>query len=83
MTSTPPLPASDPAGAGTEWMRRAACAERLHACSSPARLESAHDALAVCERCPVHVECLMFALRNGIREGVWGGMRARARRVTI
>ena len=46
-------------------------------------------AKAVCQRCPVTVECLAWALDNRHEEGVWGGldmaerhdMRRRARPV--
>jgi WhiB family redox-sensing transcriptional regulator len=30
-------------------------------------------ALAVCSRCPVQVECLMYAVATGQQHGVWGG----------
>ncbi|MBI1757996.1 MAG: WhiB family transcriptional regulator [Actinobacteria bacterium] len=32
------------------------------------------DAKAVCDRCPVEAYCLTWALTNGIRHGIWGGM---------
>jgi WhiB family transcriptional regulator, redox-sensing transcriptional regulator len=31
-------------------------------------------AKAVCESCPVRVQCLDHAVRNGERYGVWGGL---------
>jgi WhiB family transcriptional regulator, redox-sensing transcriptional regulator len=41
-------------------------------------------AKAVCQLCPVQVQCLDYALRNSIRYGIWGGLseqeRARERR---
>jgi WhiB family transcriptional regulator, redox-sensing transcriptional regulator len=41
-------------------------------------------AKAVCQLCPVRVQCLNYALRNSIRHGIWGGLkeeeRARERR---
>jgi len=41
-------------------------------------------AKAVCQLCPVRVQCLDYALRNSIRYGIWGGLdgeeRARERR---
>jgi WhiB family transcriptional regulator, redox-sensing transcriptional regulator len=41
-------------------------------------------AKAVCALCPVRGQCLDYALRNSIRNGIWGGLneaeRARERR---
>ena len=41
-------------------------------------------AKAVCQLCPVRVQCLDYALRNSIRYGIWAGLngeeRARERR---
>ena len=34
----------------------------------------AKKAKAVCNRCAVVAECLAFAQKNGIIEGVWGGL---------
>jgi WhiB family redox-sensing transcriptional regulator len=34
----------------------------------------------VCAVCTVKVECLEYALLNGIDQGVWGGASERARR---
>ncbi len=41
-------------------------------------------AAAVCARCPVRAQCLDYALRYSIKQGIWGGLnkeeRARERR---
>jgi WhiB family redox-sensing transcriptional regulator len=41
-------------------------------------------AKAVCQLCPVRVQCLDYALRKPIRHGIWGGLneeeQARERR---
>lgn len=29
---------------------------------------------AICEACPVQTECLSFAIENGERHGIWGGL---------
>jgi WhiB family transcriptional regulator, redox-sensing transcriptional regulator len=34
----------------------------------------------ICVDCPVRVECLEYALRHGIDQGVWGGASERQRR---
>jgi WhiB family transcriptional regulator, redox-sensing transcriptional regulator len=47
--------------------------------SGPA-IAQANEAKAVCQRCPVAVECLEFALRTGQDSGVWGGMTKEERR---
>jgi hypothetical protein len=38
------------------------------------------EVVEACGACPVRVECLNAALRDNIRDGVWGGMSERARR---
>ncbi len=42
--------------------------------------ESPRDAKKVCGYCEVKPECLQYALDNGERFGVWGGMTERERR---
>lgn len=41
-------------------------------------------AKAICARCPARAQCLDYALRNSINDGIWGGLnqeeRARERR---
>ena len=37
-------------------------------------------AQAYCRRCDVQAECLAYALANGEREGIWGGLTESARR---
>ena len=39
-----------------------------------------HKAKAVCTVCMVKAECLEFALVNGEKFGIWGGMSERERR---
>jgi len=46
----------------------------------PRKGESPTEAIAVCEACPVRVECLVTAMVNGERYGVWGGTAERTRR---
>jgi WhiB family redox-sensing transcriptional regulator len=37
-------------------------------------------AKAVCAGCPVVMECRVYALRVGEREGIWGGLTPKERR---
>jgi len=37
------------------------------------------EALAVCRRCPVQPDCLIFALRTNQKNGIWGGKTERER----
>jgi WhiB family redox-sensing transcriptional regulator len=51
--------------------------------TGPARIaynRQVQAAKAVCRRCPVRVECLDFALREGIDVGIWGGATENERR---
>ena len=62
------------------WQRDAACKE----CDDPAIFFPEHGgtataAVEVCSRCPVRVECLAWAIAEGIDHGVFGGVSARAR----
>lgn len=47
----------------------------VHAAEERARLTEL--AKSYCRDCPVRLECLDFALRNGIKDGVWGGLSER------
>ena len=38
------------------------------------------EALAVCATCPVRAQCLEQALRDGERDGIWGGATPEERR---
>ena len=64
-------PAYDPPG---PWRAQAACrglpADLFH----PELGANAKAAKAVCQRCPVAQECLIYALSNTVEFGVWGGL---------
>jgi hypothetical protein len=45
----------------------------------PGRGESLADAKAVCTRCLVRPECLLYALEHDEPHGVWGGLSVRER----
>ena len=65
-----------------DWRRRAACAEVDPALWHPniGHEEDAQTARAICHTCPVEGDCLIFALDNDIRYGIWGGMSDTDRR---
>lgn len=46
----------------------------------PERGASTKEAKAVCQGCVVRVECLEYALANGEKFGIWGGLSERERR---
>ena len=70
---------------GGDWLFRAAC--RMEepelffpvGTSGPALVQTAR-AKAVCQRCPVMIQCRTWALTTGQAAGVWGGMSEDERR---
>jgi len=46
----------------------------------PERGASTKEAKAVCQGCEVRVDCLEYALANGEKFGIWGGLSERERR---
>jgi len=61
-----------------DWRMRAACAEMGHEPFFPETRsgDASGYALAVkvCRSCPVQAPCLMWALENDERYGVWGSL---------
>lgn len=46
----------------------------------PERGASTKEAKAVCQGCEVRADCLEYALANGEKFGIWGGLSERERR---
>ena len=46
----------------------------------PERGASTREAKEVCRGCEVRIDCLEYALQNGEKFGIWGGMSERERR---
>ena len=61
------------------WVGRAACAGHDPALWFPEGGASADDAIAVCETCPVRVQCARWALAERFDIGIFGGLTAEAR----
>lgn len=38
-----------------------------------------HKAKAICDKCPVRMQCLQWAIENNEQHGIWGGMVYRER----
>ncbi|MGW7007569.1 WhiB family transcriptional regulator [Streptomyces sp. NPDC054933] len=80
-------PATGLRGIGdTSWQPRGACygmdVEDADATFFP--LPREHEAIAeakeLCAACPVHRECLNYALENELKDGIWGGLTEAERR---
>ena len=66
--------------ASRRWQERANCLGVDPDLFFPERGASTREAKAVCGGCEVRIECLEYALRNGEKFGIWGGMSERERR---
>lgn len=62
------------------WQDRPACFGIDPNVFFPVSEEEAGPALAFCNACGIRSECLAWALKNGERYGVWGGMTEQQRR---
>ena len=62
------------------WQRQANCLGVHPDLFFPERGASTREAKGVCRNCVVRDDCLEFALRNGEKFGIWGGMSERERR---
>ena len=61
------------------WRQHAACTGTTRN-FYPERGENTDQAKQICRTCPAQTECLNYALDNGERLGIWGGMSERERR---
>lgn len=62
-----------------DWMDRGACRAYPQDWWFP-RESPDPITLDICEKCPVRVQCLEYALDNNEEHGVWGGASERRRR---
>jgi WhiB family redox-sensing transcriptional regulator len=63
-----------------DWQARAQCNGVDPDLFFPERGQSTREAKNVCRVCVVRDECLEYALDNGEKFGIWGGMSERERR---
>jgi WhiB family redox-sensing transcriptional regulator len=64
----------------TSWQEMANCLGVDPDLFFPERGASTREAKEVCRGCVVRHDCLEFALANGEKFGIWGGMSERERR---
>ena len=62
------------------WQERANCLGVDPDLFFPERGASTREAKSVCSNCEVRVDCLEYALVNGEKFGIWGGLSERERR---
>ena len=62
------------------WRPDAACRSTDPDLFFPERGASTKEAKAVCRGCVVREDCLEYALANGEKFGIWGGLSERERR---
>jgi WhiB family redox-sensing transcriptional regulator len=65
---------------GNRWQERANCLGVDPDLFFPERGASTREAKGVCRGCEVRVECLEYALAQGEKFGIWGGLSERERR---
>lgn len=63
-----------------DWMADGLCTQTDPELFFPDVGGSAKDAKRVCAGCGVRARCLAYALENGFRWGIWGGLSERERR---
>lgn len=56
------------------WRKEGACLDADPDLFFPDQGVPNKEGRAICESCPVQTECLTFALENGERHGIWGGL---------
>ncbi len=70
----------DEAGDVESWQMFANCLGVDPDLFFPERGASTKEAKAVCQGCVVREDCLEYALQNGEKFGIWGGLSERERR---
>jgi len=73
-------PEKDVGSDTTDWKSRANCMGVDPDLFFPERGMSTREAKEVCRGCVVREDCLEYALANGEKFGIWGGLSERERR---
>lgn len=63
----------------TDWQERGDCRGVNPDLFFPERGAPSGPGKDVCDKCPVQQECLSYALFNGEKFGIWGGLSERER----
>ena len=63
--------------ADKSWRQQSLCADQTDIFFSGKRID---EAKSICGQCPVQSQCLDFAIRNDIPDGVWGGLTRKERK---
>jgi len=66
-----------------DWQDRAACATTDPDMFFPESSIHGADAKKICATCDVATQCLAYAISNGERYGIWGGLNTKERTRTI
>jgi WhiB family redox-sensing transcriptional regulator len=61
------------------WRQKARCAGYDTEVFFPEDTQPTLVAKSLCRRCPVKIDCLVHALQQGERYGIWGGLTAHER----
>jgi WhiB family transcriptional regulator, redox-sensing transcriptional regulator len=69
-----------PIAMGKNWQDQANCLGVDPDLFFPERGASTREAKEVCRGCTVRMDCLEYALVNGEKFGIWGGLSERERR---
>lgn len=45
----------------------------------PTQGQAVGKAIAICEQCPVQIDCLVYSYKTNAQGGIWGGMASKER----
>jgi len=70
------------------WMTEGACNDEdpdlfFPISASDAGVDQVRQATSICDRCGVESDCLLYALNNRIKHGIWGGLTEQQRQALI